>query len=83
MGIVQEYPKVGNSAFEEVSLWLEISIKDCDKLIVLHISAVHRRFKVARLVSCAVCPVSIYDVNPLLIPFCHFPLNQELCINII
>jgi hypothetical protein len=83
MGMVEEYPKVGNSAFEEIGLWLEVSIKDCDKLIVLHISTVHGRFKVACLISCPVCPMPIYDVDPLLMPFRHLPLNEELCLNVI
>ncbi len=70
-----EYPKVRDGAFKEVCLWLEISIKDCDKLIVFHIFAAHCRLEVAGLISCAICSMPIYDVNPLLVPFGHLSLD--------
>jgi len=75
--------KVGDCAFEEVRLGLEISIKDCDKLIVLHIITAHGRLEVACLVTCAVGAMPVDDVDALLVPFCYLCLNQELYINII
>jgi len=74
---------VGDCAFEEVRLGLEISIKDCDKLVVLHIITAHGRLEVACLVTCAVSAMPVDDVDALLVPFCYLCLNQELYINII
>ena len=74
----RSYPKMWNSAFQEVWLGLKVCIKDGHKFIILHIITLHCWLHVASLVACAICPVSVYDVNSLLVPLIHFSFNQLL-----
>lgn len=67
-----------NGLLEELPARLEISIKDCDKLIILHIIAGHRRLEISRFVTGSKHPMTVDDVDTSLAPLRDFSLDQPL-----
>lgn len=62
------YLEMRNSLPEKIRVWLEISIKYGNELIILHILTSHGRVEVTSLVPCTYQSVAVNDVDSLFLP---------------
>ena len=67
--------KMGNCELEVVGVWLEIGIKDCNKLIVLYIITIHCRLEISSFVTGSDQTMAIDDIDTPLVPLGYLPLN--------
>jgi len=72
------YLKMRNSLLEEIRTWLEISIENCNKLVILHIITVHRRLEVSCFITSSKLPMTVDDIDAFLTPLCNFCFDQPL-----
>lgn len=73
-----KYLKMRNCLLEEIRVWLEISIKYGDKLVILDIITIHGRLKIPSFVACPDQAVAVDNINPSQTPFQNLISDQEL-----
>lgn len=73
-----EYLEMWNCLFEEIGVWLEVSIKYGDKLVILDIITVHGRLKIPGFVACPDQTVTVDNIDPPQTPFQNLISDQEL-----
>jgi len=72
------YLKMRNSLLEEIRTRLEISIENCNKLVILHIITVHRRLEVSCFITSSILPMTVDDIDTFLTPLRNFCFDQPL-----
>ncbi|GER31129.1 1-deoxy-D-xylulose-5-phosphate synthase [Striga asiatica] len=64
-----------NSPLKEIWVGLEISVENGDKLVILNITTIHGRFKVAGFITLSNHSMPVNYVGTIFLPLVHFILN--------
>lgn len=67
-----------NGLLEEIRTRLEIGIKNCHELVILHIITVHRRLKISCFITSSILPMTVDDIDAFLTPLRDFSFDQPL-----
>jgi len=64
-----------NSLLEEIWVWLEISIKNSNELVILDVITAHCRLEITRFVASSELPVTVDYIHTSLAPLRDFSLD--------